>query len=571
MRMLQALFALIALCAMAGAQAVEVRAWLDRDSVHMGETLTLNVEATGSVTASPDFSALSTDFDQLGTSSSSSVNIVNGSTTAKQLWAVGLQAKHEGHIPIPSITVGNASSQPLTLTVLPAPAASSGHAGDEVFLEMQADPLTPYVQQQVRITVALYFAVNLADGNLEEPHVDGAVVQKLGQDRNYQAQRDGHAYRVIERHYALLPEKSGALALRALNFRGRAIGNDPTASFFGRGREIGAQSESISLQVRARPAAAPAGAWLPAQSMDYAVQGPDASFAAKVGEPITFTATVRAQGLGFEQLPELTMPKIDGAEVYPDKPVTRTRDDGTWLFGDAERKFAVVPTRPGTLHIPESTLTWWNTAQDKAETIIVPARDIDVAAAANAAPGSGDASTSAQAGSANTAPAISAGDAPTLHLESSDQAVGEALRWRTLAMGAFALWLITLAAWWAMYRRAPTMRAPAPVAAAINPGMREAKARFERACREGDTASIANSLLAWAKAEGRDVPHLGALAESIGDAQQREMLRALERARFGGGDAPAPDAINKVFTNGFFWLRENTQTAVPSVLPRLYP
>ncbi len=258
---------LLALLA-AAVSAAEVRAWLDRDSARLGETVTLNVEASGSGSDTPDFSALSRDFEQLGTSSSSQVSIVNGTTTAKQLWAVGLQPRHEGRIEIAPIAVGGAASNALALTVLPAPVAATTHAGDEVFVEMQAEPDAPYVQQQVRLTVALYFAVNLADGNLDEPHVDGAVVQKLGQDRNYQAQRGGRSYRVIERHYALVPQRSGALSVPALHFRGRAVGSDPAAMFFGRGREIAASSDALALQVRPRPAGAGSGPWLPAQSLD---------------------------------------------------------------------------------------------------------------------------------------------------------------------------------------------------------------------------------------------------------------------------------------------------------------
>ena len=87
-----------------------------------------------------------------------------------------------------------------------------------------------------------------------------------------------------------------------------------------------------------------------------------------VGDPVTRTIRLQAQGLGFEQLPELTLAAPDGAEIYPDKPDTRTRDDGTWLYGERVRKFAFVPSRPGTLTIPGVSVRWWDTAHDRAET-----------------------------------------------------------------------------------------------------------------------------------------------------------------------------------------------------------
>ena len=52
---------------------------------------------------------------------------------------------------------------------VPAPIGAQGKPGDTLFVEVSADPLNPYVQQQVRYTVKLYFAVNLGDGSLDEP------------------------------------------------------------------------------------------------------------------------------------------------------------------------------------------------------------------------------------------------------------------------------------------------------------------------------------------------------------------------------------------------------------------
>jgi hypothetical protein len=167
--------ALVALGASVPAVAVEVRAWLDRDTMHLGETVTLNIEADSSLAAQPDFSALAQDFNQLGSQSSRSVNIVNGSSSAKTVWAVGLEPRHAGRITIPAIEVGSAHTDPLVLTVLPAAAGAQGRAGDDVFLAVSADPVTPYVQQQVRYTVKLYYAFNLTKGYLGEPLADGLV------------------------------------------------------------------------------------------------------------------------------------------------------------------------------------------------------------------------------------------------------------------------------------------------------------------------------------------------------------------------------------------------------------
>ncbi|MEO8802827.1 MAG: BatD family protein, partial [Rudaea sp.] len=380
------LFALAAMWFCVAAHAVEVRAWLDRSTMQMGETVTLNVQVSGDTSATkPDFSALTSNFDLLGSQGSTSVNMVNGQTTSKVLWAVALQPKHPGALTIPALNVAGQTTQPINLTVQQAAAGNGGKAGDDVFIETTIEPHSPYVQQQVRLTVKLYYAVNLIDGNLDDPQAKGVVVRKLGQDSNYRAQVGGREYRVVERHYALLPENSGNVTLQPIDFRGHAMDSNDANSFFSRGRSVAARSDPIVLDVRPRPATSGTDTWLPARSVTLTTDGVDAGTKARVGDPITITLHLKAQGLGFEQLPDLKLPSIEGADIYPDKPTTQNRDDGHWLYGERDRKFAIVPNRAGTLSLPAISVAWWDTAHDQAQTAQVPAVTIEVAAAAGSA------------------------------------------------------------------------------------------------------------------------------------------------------------------------------------------
>ena len=54
---------------MLAAQA-EIRAWLDRERVSLGETATLNIETDQAGADAPDYSALMRDFDLSGNTSS---------------------------------------------------------------------------------------------------------------------------------------------------------------------------------------------------------------------------------------------------------------------------------------------------------------------------------------------------------------------------------------------------------------------------------------------------------------------------------------------------------------------
>lgn len=543
------------------AHAIDARAWLDRNSMHMGETVTLNVEISGDTSAGqPDLSALRDDFDMLGTQSSSSVNIVNGQTSSKLLWAVGLQPKHSGTITIPAFNVANARTEPLTLTVLPAPAGAVGKSGDDLFVQVDALPRQPYVQQEIRLTVKLYYALSLIDGNLEDPKADGLVVRKLGQDSNYVADVDGRRYRVVERHYAASAENSGTLQLPPIVFRGRGLDPGDVNSFFSRGRSVSAQSEPIALDVRARPPASGNDVWLPAQSLTLSVDGIDPAKPAHAGEPLTLTLHLKAQGLGFEQLPELRLPTIDGADIYPDKETTQNRDDGSWLYGSRERKFAVVPQHSGKLALPAFTIGWWDAVHDKAQTSEVPAQTIEVLPAQGGATPMQVAPTPtpSEPSTAAVPPAAPIGATSDLDLR----------RWQLLAITGFGLWALTLAggaAWWWRRRR----RRPAPEKA---PQRGAGSYEFRSSCARADLSGAARALLRQARRDRPALRNLGELARAVDDAGQASLIQELERAMYGG--ASADDTLARRLGDAFkdgpsFPAAKHAATA--TALPELYP
>jgi BatD DUF11 like domain len=559
------------------ANATDVRAWLDRNSMQMGETVTLNVEVSGdNGAAKPDFTPLAQEFNLLGTQSSTSMNIINGQASSKMLWAIGLEPKHAGTLAIPALDVAGQHTQALSLSVQAATAGTGGKTGDDVYIEAAIEPHAPYVQQQVHLTVKLYFAVNLSDGSLDEPQADGLVVRKLGQDANYAADVAGRRYRVLERHYALLPEKSGGVSLPPIGFRGHAVDPGDINSFFSRGRSVAARSEAITLDVRPRPPASGSDAWLPARSTTLTADGIDAATTAKVGEPLTLTLHLKAQGLGFEQLPELKVPLIEGADVYPDKTTTQNRDDGEWLYGERERKFAIVPNRAGPLTLPAISIDWWDTAHDRAETAQVPARTLDVQAGVVSATKPDAARAPTAAASTNAQNTELPGTATAGDVAFADQGA-QAELWRRLALFALTLWTLTLAAWiyWllAQRRRERAALPAAPIhAAPIHVGSLAARSAFHEACRRADWPSAARALLGWARVTQPRLRNLGELALALEDSAQIAVLGELERVCYGRGAASGlENRLIDAFGKGPDFTAAMAQPAGSQHLPALYP
>lgn len=558
-----ALFALLFGLISAQASAATLRAWLDRSSMHLGETVTLNIEADATDSAQPDFASLNQDFDLHGTQSSQQVSIVNGSSTSKTLWAVALEPKHAGTIDIAPLKVGNEQTNPLQLQVLAESAATAPKADGDVFLDVTAEPVTPYVQQEVRYTVKLYFAVDLGGGSLADPKADGLGVKQLGQDKTYDATVGARRYKVIERHYALTPERSGAIDIAAITFRGTALNSGDPMGFFRGGRNVSARSQPIHLDVKGQPPQWTGSTWLPAASLLLSDESalPDQ---VRVGDPITRTIRMQAKGLGHEQLPDIVLAKPDGAEIYPDKADTRTRDDGEWLYGERVQKFAFVPDRAGTLTIPGVEVRWWDTQNDRAEVAQLPAKKITVLAVAGAAasPATGG------VGAPGSAPAPSAVVPPPTSKPASTHRVRI---WKALAITLFVLWLSTLALWWFSRRRLPAATATAPPAATVHSSSQ--RAAFLRACSLGEFAAAERALVAWARSERSDVRNLGELAVRLDDPAQVAALADLQRTRYAGVTAQGVGTrLHKAFNAGLAWRsRTPVENNEASALPSLYP
>jgi len=502
------------------------QASFDRTTVTLGETVRLLIEIDDQADDSGlDLQPLEQDFTILGKQVNTQLQLINGQPSAKTQWTVELEPKREGLLQIPSLEIGAEQTSPLSLLVQAPTGAAAKQPASDLFIEVQAEPLNPYVQAQIHYTVRLFFAVPLLNGSLSAPNPPNAMIERLGEDSTYNTQLNGRRYRVIERRYALFAQRSGALKIPALNFEGRIADNN-RGSLFSRGRRIKRSSDPVTLKVRPRPATATGLYWLPSAAVSLQGSWSQQPPQFRVGEPITRTLRVEAQGLSKSQLPELTWPTFDWARLYPDQPVTENRIDGQWLVGQREQSIALVPTLAGRFTFPEIKLDWWDTQQDKPRTAVLPAMEIEVLPAL----------TSGQ-------PTVPVQAEPALLEQPSDQAEHErasaGVFWPSVAMSLLLAWIVTLYAWW---RSNQNRRGSEPVAQttpSTPPTVRAAKRALQQACAANDSAAAAQALLAWANAlwPNRPPRHLGALAVQL-EPQTGSLVHALDRALYAPTTTP---------------------------------
>ena len=532
----------------------QTRAWLDRDRIALGETATLNVETDQPGVDAPDYSPLLGNFVLSGNSSSQQYESINGTTRSRTLYAVALQPKREGVIGIPGLLIGARRTQPLTLMVTPSSAVPA-HAGDAVFIEAETDAQEPYVQQAVGYTVRLYYAAPLISGQLDQDPPDGASLQRVGEDAQFTRDLAGHRYTVVERHYLLLPERSGTLTIPGARFQGRGAGGFFDDLFGDGQRELRANGAPRFVRVRAIPANAPQ-PWLPlrALSLRY-LATPQAG---RAGEALTVTIEASADGANAAQMPELKLQAGDtqagAAQVFPDP----MQADETFRDGRPQvrvaRRFSIVPSQAGSLRISGPRLQWWDVRAGITRTASLPDITVQVAPGAN---GFGRAPTAA----ANANVADNRRDwirVPGVQ--------GPVRPW-ALAAAVFALlWLVTFM--WGLHRRpqvAPAAgdevtRRPAAVAHGTLADLR-------RALDNGDLGDVSDALCAMAIPAVEDPD---ALRARLADPAQVAAIDALLRARWAGGDGVAARAaLRSAFRQGPRW--RVVERAVEEPLPPLYP
>jgi hypothetical protein len=531
------------------AQAQQLRSWLDRDRIALGETATLNIEIEQADADAPDSSPLLGEFRLSGNTSSRSFESINGVSRVRTLFAVALQPRREGVIGIPGLLVGGQRTQPLTLTVTPS-AATPAHAGGVVFIEAEADAQQPYVQQAVGYTVRLYYATPLVSGQLDQAEPDGASLQRIGDDVQYAREISGRRYTVVERHYLLIPERSGTLAIPGAQFRGRGAGGFFDDLFGDGQRELQASGAPRVLDVRAIPASAPQ-PWLPLRALGLRWLATPQD--ARAGEAVAVTVEATADGATAAQLPELQLPSIPGAQVFADPP----QSDETFVDGRPQvklvRRFSIVPAQAGALRIAGPKLPWWDVRAGSARTASLPDIEIHVAPGANGP---------------DVAPA-----APTAAPDAGDGrgwmrvpgVQGEVRPWAFAAVVFALLWLITFM--WGLHRHPQALPAATDGSASGKAPPAASPMLLKRALDNGDLGDVADALRAMAVPPVSD---LDALKLRLADARQRDAVDALQRARWGDGDGTvARAALRAAFRHGPQWREPVAAQASP--LPPLYP
>ena len=504
-----------------------VTARVDRPTVDLNESFTLEIIVDTSTDLEPDLAPLEESFFVGQTSKLSNTSIFNGEIRRSLTWTVALMPKKTGVQEIPPIAIGAEQSAPVRITVNEPTNAPPGEA--DVFVTSEVDLDETYVQAQILYRIRIYRAVATRQPALREPTITGveALVELAGDERQYEAVLNDRAYNVIERVIALYPQESGEIQISPARFEARVLRDGRIT-----GRKVfTSESHTINvLPIPAPPASHPDATWLPARDVQLTEDWSRSPDEMEVGEPVTRNVSLSALGQIETQLPAIEAPEVDGLNIYADQPeLGRTLEAGG-IRGVRKDQYAIIGLAGGELELPAVEVPWWDIAAGEWKIATLPARTLTVR---------GETILPVPVAPPVEAPAESSTDV-TPSAEPVTVVVADSFWQRTAELLA-VLWILTVAAWWWSSRSQPRRsREPRqPEQPPVHKRQAQLLKTARKAAVAGDGAGVRAAVLEWGALQWPDDA-----PRSIGDLSNRvaaplaDELRKLSSASYGpvGGE-----------------------------------
>lgn len=387
-------FILLPLTLMAG----EFTASVNRKQVPIGESLVLNLSLQNATSNGiPALEALQNNFSIHSQQHLFNTVVLNGQVTTSTTWKVVLIPIHEGDVVIPSIAIdtaaGRLSTSPITIQVVKGgtSAASQGSDADELLLTAEVSNATPYKNESLIYTMKLASKCDLSDVKMQKIHLENAIIETYSSPKSYKKVVDGIATSVLELAYLITPLQHGPLTIPSVNIQGTLPipfksyrgGYDSDFNLFSamagfeRLKHFSLTTEQLIVEVL--PPEGGVLPWLPAKSLKIEEVW-DSSQTLQEGEPFLWEVTISAVGIKSSLLPSVKelQANFSSFKMYADKPESGDEAKDGDITSFRREKFTLIPTQPGTLTLPELSITWWDVTNHQKVVARLPPRSLQV-------------------------------------------------------------------------------------------------------------------------------------------------------------------------------------------------
>ena len=583
----------------------EVKAYLNQESFFEGDPVTLKIETNENNEEKPDITPLEKDFTILGTSTNSQISTMNGKRSFLKSWTIELETTNKGRIQIPSITIGNDKTKPLTLIITDLPPEVTAETQKHIFIEesIGTQDSTTFVQQQIPYTIKLFYDATMQTAQIQPLTIDNAILEKLGTDKRYKVVRAGKRFNVVEKRYVISPEKSGVLHIPAATVKGRIslsggdsqslrrqmdetdmlnsffndFRNDPFFQDFGAGfftrrsqgpsKPFSIKGKTIDVEVLPVPKAFSGAAWLPAEDLIIKDSWTTRPPQLKVGEPVTRLLALQAKGLAGSQIPDISIPKPLNMKIYPDKATSEKTTDGNTVYGIQRINITYIPDTSGKVTIPEIKVDWWDVKNKKQKTFVLPAWNLNVAP---------DPTRATEKNLPSNLPQESLSTAvekkPTVAVDDSLNVANKFWAWTLIIIVPL---LLLFAALFYRFRKYLSAKEKQQIfqQQKSQPNIGTLRSSLLQACHNNDKQRAAHNLLKYAQAYWHDdsLQNLGMIIAKLGKDNGVRIVRGLEESLYSQeSESWNGAALGKLIEDGLPQEQERLQQEKDDLTP-LYP
>ncbi|MEJ2680315.1 MAG: BatD family protein [Gammaproteobacteria bacterium] len=363
---------------------LSVNAWatltaeVPKDTFEEGEYITLTIRSDNLMRGSPDFTPLDRDFSIKSTSQQMSLGT---GLTPSAVWRLELTTTRTGKVIIPALPMGNEHTTPITITINKSTASTTPFP--DFFIEASVDDSTPYILQETLLTLTIYYTVRFDDSELSPLSLPDATVTEIEDVIRGRINKGGKSYNTISLNYVIVPQKAGDMTIDSISLTATLLSAGSRWGLNTKRRKV-VRTQPLTLTVRPKPDLFPKNApWLPAKSVSLSENWSQTKRNITVGEAISRTLTIQMTGQTAHLLPDLNYPELSNAKIYADQSAIEEKTTARGTQSQKSFSYAVVPTQVGAIHLPDYTLYWWNTEQDKLESLLIAGATWQAASSSN--------------------------------------------------------------------------------------------------------------------------------------------------------------------------------------------
>ncbi len=371
------------------AEELKFQALLDRNIISLGQSAQLSLQFEGS-TSIPAFDLPEIEgFQSRYSGPSTRMSIVNGKMTSSITHIFRLVPLKTGKFNIGPFYLehdgNNYRSNEIMIEVLDSASRSQGNAGrqrtpavalkDRVFVEMEIDKSRLYINEIARLHIKLFVnSMSIRDVQYPQYDHEGFSVDDFGKPREYQINRDGTRYSVLDFQTGLFATKEGKRNLGPAVIKANLItktkrrtpsslfDNSMFDDFFGGYESTPIEIKSDALTIEALS--------LPEENRPEHFKGAIGNFQldvtvspdqVKAGDPVTLKMTVTGTG-NFDAVHTPDLKNTEGFKLYDPQ---IKREPNRKVFEQV-----LIPGNEKIETLPDIVFSYFDTMRGQYKTIV---------------------------------------------------------------------------------------------------------------------------------------------------------------------------------------------------------